>query len=88
MNEIAKIQNESEPWDEQKERLELMAEENGKWDLSRNDRQAIAAALDRIARLEPILKEVVYAANKVKDWSGTRLGWVLEEIEKYRDSTR
>lgn len=88
MNEIAKIQNESEPWDEQKGRLELMTEENGKWDLSRNDRQAIAAALDRIARLEPILKEIAYAANKVKDWSGTRLGWVLEEIEKYRDSTR
>ena len=42
----------SETFDDQIDRLRLMARGNPKWDLSDNDRAAIKAALDRIEELE------------------------------------
>ena len=42
----------SETWDEQRSRLEMMAEGNPKWDLSKNDRLAIDSALRKIEMLE------------------------------------
>jgi hypothetical protein len=44
--------SEAETWDEQRERLHAMTADSGTWDLSDNDRAAIAAALAQIDRLE------------------------------------